>query len=74
MPELLNSIIGRIGDSASVKSVFGEPITAQGRTIIPVARVCCGFGGGAVSANRLNTVKGKAAVADWWRFRWAFSK
>jgi uncharacterized spore protein YtfJ len=47
MPELLSSIIGRIGDTASVKSIYGEPITAHGRTIIPVARVACGFGGGA---------------------------
>jgi uncharacterized spore protein YtfJ len=47
MPELLNSIIGRIGDTASVKSIYGEPVSAHGRTIIPVARVACGFGGGA---------------------------
>jgi uncharacterized spore protein YtfJ len=47
MPELLNAIIGRIGESATVRSVYGEPISAHGRTIIPVARVCCGFGGGA---------------------------
>jgi uncharacterized spore protein YtfJ len=47
MPELLNSIVGRIGESASVKSIYGEPISAHGRTIIPVSRVACGFGGGA---------------------------
>ncbi|MDQ1473904.1 MAG: hypothetical protein QOJ99_5384 [Bryobacterales bacterium] len=47
MPELLNSIIARIGDTASVKSIYGEQISAHGRTIIPVARVACGFGGGA---------------------------
>src|SRR5947208_5857372 len=47
MPELLQSIAARIGESANVRSVYGEPIAAHGRTIIPVARVCCGFGGGA---------------------------
>jgi uncharacterized spore protein YtfJ len=31
---------------ASVKNVFGEPITAQGKTIIPVARVAMGMGSG----------------------------
>lgn len=36
----------RIGDIATVKSVYGEPITAHGRTLIPVARIGCGFGGG----------------------------
>ena len=46
MPEFLNSIIARIGESATAKSIYGEPITAHGRTIIPVARICCGFGGG----------------------------
>ena len=31
---------------ASVKNVFGEPIEAQGRTLVPVARVAYGFGAG----------------------------
>ena len=47
MPEFLQSVAARIGESANVKSVYGEPILAQGRTIIPVARVCYGLGGGA---------------------------
>lgn len=29
-----------------MKSVFGEPVTAQGKTVIPVARIAYGFGGG----------------------------
>ena len=34
-----------------VRTIFGEPISAEGRTIIPVARVAYGFGsGGGVSA------------------------
>ncbi len=32
--------------NASVKSVFGEPIQAGDKTIIPVARIAYGFGGG----------------------------
>jgi uncharacterized spore protein YtfJ len=32
--------------TASVKSVYGEAISANGKTIIPVARVAYGFGGG----------------------------
>ena len=33
--------------TANVKAVYGEPIAAQGRTIIPVAKIVYGFGGGA---------------------------
>ena len=44
--EILQSISERVASSASVKQVFGEPIERAGRTIIPVARVKYGFGGG----------------------------
>ena len=46
MPEILNSILSRIGEIANAKSVYGEPVNAHGRTIVPVARIRCGFGGG----------------------------
>lgn len=36
----------RLENAANVKSVFGDPIEAQGRTLVPVARVCYGFGAG----------------------------
>ncbi|MFC7133380.1 MULTISPECIES: spore germination protein GerW family protein [Salinibaculum] len=39
-------LVERIQDSASVDRVFGDPITAEGRTLVPVARVAYGFGGG----------------------------
>ena len=39
----------RIGAKASVKAVFGEPIERDGLTVIPVAKVRWGFGGGAGS-------------------------
>jgi uncharacterized spore protein YtfJ len=32
--------------TANVKSVYGEPIPAQGKTIIPVAKIVYGYGGG----------------------------
>jgi uncharacterized spore protein YtfJ len=40
-------IAERIGAKANVKAVFGEPIERDGITIIPVAKVRWGFGGGA---------------------------
>lgn len=45
--EMLQRIGESFGAAASVKSVFGEPIHANGRTVVPVARVTYGFGGGA---------------------------
>ncbi len=44
--EIFNNITERIQSTASIKAVYGDPITAEGRTIIPVARVCYGFGAG----------------------------
>jgi uncharacterized spore protein YtfJ len=32
--------------AANVKSVYGEPISAQGKTVIPVAKIMYGYGGG----------------------------
>ncbi len=40
------SIIERLQTSASVKTIFGEPVTAEGKTVIPIARVGYGFGAG----------------------------
>ena len=37
----------RIGGKASVNAVFGDPIERDGITVIPVAKVRWGFGGGA---------------------------
>lgn len=42
----VENVATRLGQSASVKNVYGEPIVRDGRTILPVARVAYGFGGG----------------------------
>ena len=47
--ELLEKIGGPLGSTATVKSVFGEPIQAEGKTVVPVAKIACGFGAGAGS-------------------------
>ena len=51
--EMLESIGESLGSTATVKSVFGEPIHAEGKTVVPVAKVAYGFGagGGRKSAN-----------------------
>jgi uncharacterized spore protein YtfJ len=42
----------RFRDAATVEVVFGNPIAAAGKTVVPVARVAFGFGGGASPASR----------------------
>src|SRR5207302_10403328 len=44
---LLQSLKDGILGQASVKAIYGEPIVAQGKTIIPVARISYGYGAGA---------------------------
>ncbi|MBC2901565.1 spore germination protein GerW family protein [Streptomyces cupreus] len=44
---LLERLAEKLGGRASVTAVYGEPITADGVTVIPVAEVGFGFGGGA---------------------------
>ncbi len=44
--DVFRSVTDRLQDTATVRTIYGEPIVADGRTIIPVARVRFGFGGG----------------------------
>src|SRR5499425_2559492 len=44
---LLQSLKESILSQANVKAVYGEPIEAQGKTIIPVAKITYGYGAGA---------------------------
>ena len=43
---LLENLAIRLGQQATVKNVYGEPVTAGGKTVIPVAKLAYGFGGG----------------------------
>jgi uncharacterized spore protein YtfJ len=44
--ELLETLSERFATTASVKNVYGEPVTVGNRTVIPVACIRYGFGGG----------------------------
>ncbi len=44
--DTLNKITDRIQASASVKTIYGEPVPVEGKTLIPVAKVRYGFGAG----------------------------
>jgi uncharacterized spore protein YtfJ len=42
----LQSLKDGLLTQANVKAVYGEPISANGKTIIPVAKIMYGYGGG----------------------------
>lgn len=44
---LLQSLKDGILSQASVKAIYGEPISAHDKTIIPVAKIMYGYGAGA---------------------------
>ena len=44
---LLQTLKESILSQANVKAIYGEPIAAQGKTVIPVAKIMYGYGAGA---------------------------
>src|ERR1035437_10853996 len=44
---LLQTLKESILSQASVKAIYGEPIAAHGKTVIPVAKIMYGYGAGA---------------------------
>lgn len=52
----IENVATRLGQAASVKNVYGDPITTNGKTIIPVARISYGFGGGFGNKGRNRSV------------------
>jgi len=43
----LQSLKESILSQANVKAIYGEPIAAHGKTVIPVAKIMYGYGAGA---------------------------
>ncbi len=48
----LEKLASQFGQNASVKNVFGDPIQAGDKTIIPVAQIAYGLGGGYGQGNK----------------------
>src|SRR6202011_4183039 len=44
---LLQSLKESILSQASVKAIYGEPISAHGKTVVPIAKIMYGYGAGA---------------------------
>jgi len=51
--EILEKIGESLSSTATVRSVFGEPIHVEGKTVVPVAKVAYGFGAGSGVAENL---------------------
>jgi uncharacterized spore protein YtfJ len=43
---LLRSLRESILSQASVKAIYGEPISAHGKTVVPVGKIMYGYGAG----------------------------
>ena len=50
--QFFRSLGEQLQKGAGVKTVYGEPVVVQGKTIVPVARVAYGFGGGSRAKKR----------------------
>ena len=48
---ILEKLVDKVGGKASVTAVFGEPITRNGKTVVPVAKIRWGVGGGSGSGS-----------------------
>lgn len=46
IPAFFNSLREGMAQNANIKTIYGEPIISGNKTVIPVARVAWGFGGG----------------------------
>jgi uncharacterized spore protein YtfJ len=44
--QILKTILDEVKTIAKTETIIGEPITIANNTIIPVCKVCIGFGGG----------------------------
>ena len=54
----IENIATVLGQNASVKNVYGDPIVTDGKTIIPVAQVAFGFGGSFGEKKKKNLLSG----------------
>ena len=71
---LLQSLKESVLGQANVKAIYGEPISAHEKTIIPVAKIMYGYGAGAgTEAWAIPSPEAKAVVVAeaYGLFRWA---
>ncbi len=81
MDKVLERLGERIGAQANVKAVFGDPTERGDVTVVPVARVRWGYGGGsgtgpvrAGKSDDQTVANGTGMAAASWPTRWATSR
>jgi uncharacterized spore protein YtfJ len=52
--QILEPLLERLHVDANIKTIYGEPIEVEGKTIIPVAKMMYGLGGGFGKAKTTN--------------------
>ncbi|MCC5944392.1 MAG: hypothetical protein JJT94_05610 [Bernardetiaceae bacterium] len=60
--DFFRDIVSKIQAKAQIRSVYGEPIETRSKTIIPVARVSYGFGGGFGNSKDANDSEGSGGM------------
>jgi len=65
--EMLETLVDHLAVTAQVQNVFGDPIEAHGKTIIPIARVsyCLGAGGGGGADSESEKTNGGGGGGEW---------
>ncbi|WP_157572838.1 spore germination protein GerW family protein [Halogranum rubrum] len=65
VPTDLVDMVSILREHANVQTVFGDPIVGEGRTVVPVARIRYGFGGGyGTTPAESDEMEAKATDAD----------
>ncbi len=59
LPDTFKSLSEKLQSTATVKTVYGDPIEAEGKTVLPVARVRYGFGAGGGTTGPLPSANGE---------------
>src|SRR3972149_5140757 len=60
--ETIQQVVGNVQERLSARAIYGEPVTANGITVIPVARVGFGFGGGGGGGSGSDPAEAPGAV------------
>ena len=50
--DLMKEVVTQLGKMITTKTIVGEPITAAGKTVIPISKVSFGFGSGGGEGKR----------------------
>lgn len=50
--DFISSLGEGLQKSANIKTVYGDPVSAEGKTVIPVAKIAYGFGGGSGTSEK----------------------